>query len=330
MYLNKYIEENGISTEFPKFKNKEYVNLDLTASDLFLSQYQDLDFNAVDIAVKYLAIEQYYGLNNYGFKLYNKMQKLRIGEDWDNRFLSLIKSFEKGFDKNSLLETDLNYDLHDGSHRLALAIYHDLDEVPTRIYNTYVPRRKYDINWFRQNGFTEEEINIIEDKLKFLFNKCTKPYYCLLWSPARNYFDEIEREIKLVEPGIDVISSEDLSVPNYKFKNFIYDVYSTDDIQKNKLDLKYDHMINSLKKDNYNLNNYNIKVLKMLLDKPDFRLKPLSGLPQSKKTMRIKKKIRGDYSNLITDYYYDIIMHITDNEKQNSEVAKLVKKMKGK
>ena len=68
MFLDKYIEKVGTSTEFPIFNNKISTNVVITTNDLFLSQYKDDYFNAVDIVVKYLAIENYYGLNNYGFK----------------------------------------------------------------------------------------------------------------------------------------------------------------------------------------------------------------------------------------------------------------------
>ena len=57
-------------------------------------------------------------------------------------------------------------------------------------------------------------------------------------------------------------------------------------------------------------------------------MKGLTGLPQSKKTMRIKKQIRKDNSELITDYYYDIIMHMTDNTIQNRDLEKILKKVK--
>ena len=238
MYLNNYIKENGVATEFPKFKDKDYVDLSLTSTDLFLSQYKGEDFNAVDIAVKCLAIDEYYGLNNYGFKLYNKMQKLRINENWDKRFETLINSFENGYNDNSLLETDLNYDLHDGSHRLALALYNNLENVPVRIYNTYVPRRKYGLDWFIDNGFTENEIEVIKNKLNELINVSKKPYYCLLWPPAREHYEDIENDIKNVESGIEIIQSDNLLLPKDKIRDFIYSVYSTDDIQKYKLDLK--------------------------------------------------------------------------------------------
>jgi hypothetical protein len=65
-------------------------------------------------------------------------------------------------------------------------------------------------------------------------------------------------------------------------------------------------------------------VVKFTIDNPDFRLKPITGLPQSRVTMRMKKQIRRDFSNKITSYYYDIMMHVTDNEIQNSDVQCII------
>ena len=97
-----------------------------------------------------------------------------------------------------------------------------------------------------------------------------------------------------------------------------------DDIQKYKLDLKYEHIMKSLDADNYNERYYTIHIIKVIIDNPDFRLKPLSGLPQSKTTMRIKKQIREMFKEKVTDYYYDIIMHLTDNQLQNDAVEEII------
>ena len=68
--------------------------------------------------------------------------------------------------------------------------------------------------------------------------------------------------------------------------------------------------------------------MELKIDNPDFRLKPLSGLPQSRSTMRLKKKIRDSFKEKITDYYYDIIMHLTDNQLQNDAIEKIISDVK--
>ena len=107
-------------------------------------------------------------------------------------------------------------------------------------------------------------------------------------------------------------------------KEFIYAVYETDDIQKYKLDLKYEHIIKSLDADNYTNQYYTVHIIRVIIDNPNFRLKPFSGLPQSRTTMRIKKQIREMFKEMVTDYYYDIIMHLTDNQLQNDAVEEII------
>ena len=303
MYLDKYIEEHGKQTDYPIFDDVIYKDIDFPTNDLFLAQFKGMNFNAVDIVVKYLAIENYYGLNDFGFDLYKKMQMLRTGKDWNDRFISLIKSVENSYDNESKIETDLNYSIHDGAHRTALALFHNKKNVPVRLFNTSIYRRSYDLSWFYKNLFTKEELEIIKNK-----------------------FDEIEKDISKISSDVSILSSENISIKKENIKKFIYDIYSTDDIKTEKLDKKYSAMIKSLEMDDYNPLDYIIRVLKLNLKYPDFRVKPMTGLPQSKETMKLKQIIRDTFKAYVTEYYYDIIMHVTDNTIQNREVEKILEK----
>lgn len=325
MWLDKYVKEVGIATDYPKFNGNEYIDINLNATDLFLGQYYNNDFNALDIVVKFLAVENFYGKNDFGLELYRKMQLMRVGEDWTDRFINLMKSFENGIDMNSKIKTDLSYSIHDGAHRLALALYHGYDFVPLRVFNVEVQRRYYGINWFKENNFTEEELNIISSKLNEILKMCRKPYFCILWPPARKQFIKIVDCIEKVEDGIHIENHFNIQFTRENLKEFIYNIYETDDIMKYKLDLKYEHMMLSLEADGFDEDFYTISVVKVIINNPDFRLKPLSGLPQSKTTMRIKKKIREMFKDTIIDYYYDIIMHLTDNQIQNDAVEEIIK-----
>lgn len=328
MFLDKYIQENGMHTDYLFFDGKNHKDIFISSKDLFLAQYKENDYNAIDIIVKYLAIENYYGLNDFGFNLYNKTQRIRTNKNWDERFIGLIESVGSKYDVSSFVETDLNYSIHDGAHRTALALFHDIDELPLRLFNTSLYRRTYNLDWFKENSFTVDEITIIEEKLKELLHKFNNPYYCILWTPARNVFDQIQESIHGIENGVEVVKSEDMAIPREMFKKFIYDIYSTDDIKQEKLDIKYNKMINSLHDDGFYESEYPIRILKILMNNPDFRAKPLTGLPQSKTTMRIKTTIRDEYKKFIKNYYYDIIMHVTDNTKQNQDVEKIIKKIR--
>lgn len=329
MFLDKYIEKTGKTTDCDIFKNGISIDITIPTNDLFLAQYDNGNFNAMDVIVKLLAIENYYGMNDFGFNLYNKMQEKRIGQNWEERFKTLIKSVEeKGLIDLHSIDTDISYSIHDGAHRLALAIFHGVKEMKIKTFNTELLRRRYGIEWFYENGFTEEEIEIIMNKFQEVESKLNDPYYTIFWTPARSIFGKLEDELPKVESGIEIVDSKLLRLPRDNFKKFMYDVYETDDIASYKLDLKYQHLMFSLDKDNYTSSTLPFVVVKTKLHDPDFRMKGLTGLPQSKKTMRMKNQIRDNNKSLITEYYHDIIMHMTDNTIQNNDVAKILAKVK--
>ena len=324
MRLDRHVKEVGIFTDYPIFEGKECIYTTIRATDLFLAQYFNNEYNAVDIAVKYLAIENYYGKNNFGLELYRKLQLKRVGEDWNERFTNLIKSFESGIDMKSWIQVDLNYSIHDGAHRLALALYHGYIDVPVNIFNVEAQRRYYGFKWFIENEFTENEIFLIREKLNELLEKCRKSYFCILWPPARFQYRAIEENLEIVEDGVHIIEHISIKFTREELKKFIYEVYETDDILKHRLDLKYEHIMKSMDTDNYKDGYYTIYVIKVKINNPDFRLKPLSGFPQSKTTMRIKKQIRDMFKEKVNNYYYDIIMHLTDNQIQNDAVEEII------
>ncbi len=325
MWLDKYIKEKGILTDYPCFDmNSEYICVTMSTTDLLLAQFNSVDFNAFDIVVKYLAIENFYGENSYGMELYRKMQTKRINEDWTERFKELIVSFESGIDMTSYIKTDLSYSIHDGAHRLALALYHGIKYVPVKIFNLSEKRRYYGIQWFVENGFAEWEIKEILNKYSQIINKWRKPYFCILWPPIRHCYDKVLYDIKSFDPNIHVCETVVVHLTENGLKEFVYDVYRTDDIAQYKLDLKYEHLINSMRKDSWNNGICECVILKFIIDYPDFRLKPLTGLPQSKATMSLKRKIRDKYKEVVYEYYHDIIMHTTDNQIQNDAVDSIV------
>lgn len=329
MYLDKYIDKTGISSNYPIFSNNISVKKTIATNDLFLSQFIENKFNAIDVVVKYLAIENFYNLNNFGFKLYEKMQKYRINENWNEKFNYLINSFEKdGYNNDSYIQTDLNYSIHDGAHRLALCLFFNIPYINLEIFNTFKSRRPYDISWFEENNFSKYEIDIINNKLNELLIKCQIPYISFIWPPAENIRNNIISSIEeTFNPNINIVENHHLKINSNLFDVFLYEIYKIDDIKLENFKKKLNFIKNSMNSDNILNNNiFNFSLLKFNILNPDFRLKPISGLPQSKETMNIKKYIRNKFKNKITDYQYDIIIHITDNQIQNNLTNNIINK----
>lgn len=59
--------------------NKSFISTNVNIRDLVIHHYDNnSNFLRMDTVIRYLAIEQYYGENNFGYELYNKMQTVRL------------------------------------------------------------------------------------------------------------------------------------------------------------------------------------------------------------------------------------------------------------
>lgn len=273
-------------------------------------------FNRMDMIVRYLVIEQYYGKNNFGYNLYEKMQKKR-GQNVHNldRFLKLIKSIEEhGFSENFAIIVDQNLQLIDGSHRLACALYFGITNIPIQIieHNANV---LYSIDWFEKNGFSKKEIEIITYTKNEIFKEKALYFSCVLWSPVNSFFDEITSSLN---SKFNVISAED-----YKFDNTneyvanIKGLYAVDDIESWKINKKISFMEKYPRC---------FRMITLEIGDPKYRKKTQNGKPISIVVEEIKKEIRAEYSRKIDKYFYDIIMHIGDNFEHTEHMGKILRK----
>lgn len=91
------------------------------------------------IAIIYLAIDNYYGKNDYGYKIYKMTFSLfnnpETSENRLNQFIKLIESWEKnGYDKSKPALILENYNLVDGAHRTSLASYFNQEYIICNMY----------------------------------------------------------------------------------------------------------------------------------------------------------------------------------------------------
>ncbi|WP_026894443.1 hypothetical protein [Clostridiisalibacter paucivorans] len=208
-----------------------YISYDMKS--LLTNQYNKKnEFNRMDIIVRYLAIEEYYGKNKYGFKFYEKMQKAR-GQKIHNieRFIKTIKSIEEnGFDDDSPVLVDLNLQLIDGSHRLACALYFNFNKIPIKI-QPQMTNIEYSIEWFKKAGFTDIELEKIKDKQQEILEEKGMFFVTILWPPVQNYFNEITEELK---QEYELLSVKDYTFRNdYDFNATVRGLYAIDDIEVN-------------------------------------------------------------------------------------------------
>lgn len=136
--------------------------------------------NIYSILVRYLAIENYFGKNNYGYEIYTKVQGKLFGEAAaGRRLLSFCKLINDWKSKGCVLDTnillDKNFEILDGAHRIALARYYQMEEINCDIYDCTLHSSEWreDKLFLKEDtlilfGFTDEEIRIIKDTYTIL------------------------------------------------------------------------------------------------------------------------------------------------------------------
>ena len=268
--------------------------------------------------VRLLAIENFYGINNFGFDLYRRMQAARIDENWVNpavmHFKKLIESYAlSGYDKNSRILLDRNLYLLDGSHRMAMAMYYNIPKISAKVRNK-TSNIFYGIEWFHINGFSDEECQKLMVRYKQQRQIYSMPFVCILWSPIQHLYQEITNHLKLFGDVEDVM---DFDYSTYDYDFYTRSVYKVDDIERWKIEKKIEYMHKSAPEVN------SIRVVLLNLDRYDFRLKSKNRKTLSSRCELIKKLIRDAYKDKVPEYHHDIIIHIGDNILQNRAIYSL-------
>lgn len=289
------------------------------ARELFFQENDVTGFNRYDMIVRLLAIENYYGKNDFGWDLYRKQQNTRKGEDWQNaesRFRALIKSYEKnGYDESSEICIGADLRLWDGSHRMALAMYHKHYNISCQVMPTS-RSIYYGINWYLENNFSLDEIAKIQTRYEQLKNEIQVPFICTLWAPVASFYDAIIERLKLV---CEVDSYRDYTFDAFNYAQMARKIYAVDDIEKWKIEKKIEYMRQNVTDDKWK-----IRVVKLNLPQPRFRRKDSTQNTLSMECENIKRIIRNCYKDKVLNYFHDIICHIGDNFYQNEFIDKLM------
>ncbi len=300
------------------FKRVQHLKLDV--GELFFQHNSEKGFLRYDMIVRLLAIENYYEKNVFGFDLYYRMQKCRMGKEWADKatdiFKDLIKSYEQnGYDEKSEITVDENLHLIDGSHRMALALYYQLPYISVKVKQYSQEVFCYDIRWFKVNGFSDDDINKLESKYNEIRKRYNNSFICTIWHPAKDYFNEIAKHLLLF--GV-VNEIRDYNLTKEEYQYYTRGIYAVDDIQKWKIEKKIGYMVFE------ECNSYSLRMVSLKIEDPDFRLKTSNHKTLSKKGELIKQLIRRAYKDRIEHYYHDVIIHIGDNFYQNKSIYQLM------
>ena len=356
-HLRKIYEKLKENQKKQFFHGKKSVVVEQSVPDLILMQYNTneyMEYQFFDVGVRYLAIENYYKKNGFGYYLYKKMhtnggnyghnnkteeyykrmQKKKKTATYGNireehsieQFKKLIQSYdEKGYDENSFIMCDRNLLNMNGAHRLSLAIYRNQEFINVDVHDIEFKRR-FNIDWFWRNDFTNKELELIKNTTDSIIQQSHRAigdFYCILYPPAEPYFDEIIADINFMDKdNIRVTGYNDYNVETQQFVNYLRAVYSFDSILKNNLDRKIDYILSV---SNIVDNKVHYRTLSLEVNNPLYRLKYDNGKPESYAIVKLKENIRTRYKNRNPqlnvhrkgDYDHDVIIHSTDNYLSN-------------
>lgn len=223
-------------------------------------------------------------------KFYEKMQNQRVGTVKIDEFDRLIRNFEKnGFENDKSLPVDENYEILDGSHRLACSA---LFEVYPRVsvYNT--KSHAYDRAWFVSNGFSEEELKQADKVKSFLLDKYKDAnpdsYVAIVWGMALEYWEDIFTHLEQA-------NIRRAFIRDYKdqIERFIMQSYENDG-------MNYENIIKKARK----LSDQSSRAGLIILDN------------DLEKINVFKKEIREKLSTIIENYFFDCILHVIDDQTE--------------
>lgn len=137
-----------------------------------------------------------------------------------------------------------------------------------------------------------------------------------IWGPAKKYDMEI---LNLINKKNTILHLHIYKFDNAdNFEKSVLDIYTTDDIDPNKVkNVKISNMVKHELVYTY---------FKFQIKDSMFRIKEATGNKISQEVELIKKIIRSNYKNKITNYVHDNIIHICDNYEQTKEVEQIMNK----
>ena len=136
----------------------------------------------------------------------------------------------------------------------------------------------------------------------------------ILWNIGQKYAREMMLKIAIMD---DVIQVRIMDLQDM-YEHFVYDCYSDDE---EALDGGYIYdKINAM-----NINSRRIVVFVVKIDNPTFQVNE-KGKKQCIEAREIKKKIRAEYADKIDGYFFDNLIHMSDNEEEMEKTRSVVDK----
>lgn len=147
------------------------------------------------------------------------------------------------------------------------------------------------------------------------FNRLRWPHVdipVVLWPPAREHFDAIERDIRDRHLVLDVV---DYLIDAACFDEFVRKIYAIDSASPNKIDIKLGNLVRPP---------LVVRVLTVRFRWPRMEVQDILNRVRCKDVHRLKEHIRADYRERVPDYIFDVIVHSAETAAQGIDLRRLL------
>lgn len=296
---------------------------------LFLMQSQGINSgmmsSMLSVIVKYLAIEEFFGKNNYGTGLYAKLKKRLEGtfsgeSDYTHRSLEnfAMRVSKDGFSYDDTVLINDKQIMISGSNVLSTALYFDIEEVSVEITSA-ISRKKgkgygcVDNKCFKDCGFTNKEIEIIQKRKEALFLDRGLYFPGVLWGPVLDYFEKIIK--RLSKKHRVVVLSDYTFKTEDDFFEMLQRLYSWEAISLEIIKKKFEALLG---------HPHVVRFFYLEIPEPAFKMDGKQGIWFSSVVKDIKEALRREYSKKIDNYIRDIVIHLGDNFEHNRHILEVI------
>lgn len=136
----------------------------------------------------------------------------------------------------------------------------------------------------------------------------------ILWNAVQDFKDEMLADI---DKNSKILYVKQLDL-NEKYESFVRDIYASEHMEEWKIDNKVLHMINR--------KNNEVTMLIIDIDKGEVVFHDKKKKNVYSNVEGFKKFMRDRYKERVQDYYFDIVYHMTDNEREFLTCFDVIKK----
>jgi hypothetical protein len=134
----------------------------------------------------------------------------------------------------------------------------------------------------------------------------------ILWPPAREQFDAIERDIRNRHLVLD---TADYLIDATCFEKFVRKIYAIDSASPRKIDIKLGNLVRPP---------LIVRVLTVRFRWPRMEVQDILNRTRCKDAHWLKEHIRRNYRERIPDYIFDVIVHSTETAAQGVDLRRVL------